>query len=100
MDIRPYACTECDLKFKVRNHLKKHFTRKHPEFEPELNPGNLKKDKDSTVKQEYNDDAYYENGRVCERMSLKSSKILFTFANIPHRSFWGGLVHPSMFIHF
>ena len=65
LDIRPYACTECDLKFKVRNHLKRHFNRKHSEVDPGLNPGNVKKDKeyvDSTVKQEYNDDSYYEYG--------------------------------------
>ena len=62
LDIRPYACTECDLMFKVRNHLKRHFGRKHPEVDSDLNPGNLKKDKDSAVKQEYNDDSYYDYG--------------------------------------
>ena len=45
-DKRPYECTECDQKFKVKHHLKRHFSRAHG-------------DKDyveSAVKQEYKED--------------------------------------------
>ena len=85
-DFGPSLNASIDFTLDTNGIKQEFFDRKHPELDPGLNPGNVKKDKkyvDSTVKQEYNDFSYFEHGRVCERMSCEGFKKIVYICRYP-----------------